>query len=102
MTAQYVDTAKNPIAFPTLSHEQLELIAGCGAATIRTYNDGEVLFSPGERDFPFYVVKSGEIAIMDRSGDVDRIIVVHRAGNFVGDVAYLTDAPSMVGAVAQG
>ena len=51
---------------------------------------------------PFYVVKSGGIAIVDESRDEDVTLVVHGPGEFSGDVSLLTDRPSVISAYARG
>ena len=64
--------------------------------------DGKALFKVGERDFKFFVVKCGEVEIIDESGDTPKTLTVHRPGEFTGDVAQLTGSPAVVGAIARG
>jgi len=61
-----------------------------------------MLFTVGERDMKFFVVKSGEVEIIDHSGDAPKRLTVHRPGQFTGDVGHLTGAPAVVSAVARG
>ena len=56
----------------------------------------------GDRDFKFFIVKSGEIQIVDHSGDAPKTVVVHRKGQFTGDVSHLTGRASVISAVARG
>src|SRR5262249_3402297 len=74
----------------------------CTAAVARTYKDGETLFAVGARNIKFFVVKSGEVEIVDYSGDEPRRLTVHRKGQFTGDVSHLTGAPAVVSAIARG
>jgi thioredoxin reductase (NADPH) len=90
------------IAFPTLDEAQIARLAGCTDAMPRTYEDGQTLFAVGERDMKFFVVKSGEVEIVDYSGDEPRRVTVHRAGQFTGDVSHLTGAKAVVSAIARG
>lgn len=90
------------IAFPTLSAEQVAAIGACGAARLRRFADGETLVDVGDRDFGFFVVVSGGIAILDESGEAPRTIVTHGPGQFSGDVSHVTGNPSIVHAVAAG
>jgi thioredoxin reductase (NADPH) len=90
------------IAFPTLNQSQITRLSGCTAAVSRTYHDGQTLFAVGERDFKFFIVKSGHIDIIDHSGDQPRVIVTHDQGQFSGDVSHLTGTSSVVSAVARG
>lgn len=90
------------VAFPTLSDEQLTEFEACSEAALETYADGEVLIEVGQRDFAFHVVKSGAVAVLDVSGDAPRVVTVHEAGAFTGDVSHLTGNPSVIRAVARG
>ena len=47
------------IAFPTLTEAQIAQLGSCTAASLVTYAAGEVLFPVGDRDFKFFVVRSG-------------------------------------------
>ena len=60
-TVDYV----HDLAFPKLSVSEVEWLAGL--ATICSFKDGELVFQAGQRGVPFYVVESGEIAIVDES-----------------------------------
>ena len=73
-------------------------------ARSRRYAPGEALFSVGEREFRFYVLKSGRIALIDRSatGDLRTLAIHEQAGEFTGDVANLAGNPARAGAVALG
>jgi thioredoxin reductase (NADPH) len=90
------------IAFPTLDETQIAELAGCTSATLKLYRDGQTLFAVGDRDFNFFIVKSGEIEIVDHSGDEPKTLTVHRKGQFTGDVSHLTGNPRVVSAIASG
>ena len=68
------------IAFPTLDETQIAGLAGCTTATPKFYRDGQTLFAVGNRDFNFFIVKSGEIEIVDHSGDAPKTLTVHQKG----------------------
>ena len=94
---------KNPTcetAFPTLTEAELACVAQMGA--LRSFRDGDVLVEIEDRDFPFYVVRSGEIVILESSTGEPREVVVHGPGQFSGDVSMLTGRPALVSAVARG
>ena len=57
------------VAFPRLDEAQMAALERCPLTTLKRYRDGEKLFEAGERDFKFFVVKSGEVEILDESGD---------------------------------
>ena len=88
------------IAFPTLDDTQIAELGDCTAATLSTYAAGDVLFHVGDRNFKFFVVRSGEIEILDPSGDRPTTIAVHGRGEFTGDVSHLNGTPAIVTAVA--
>lgn len=89
-------------AFPTLDDSQVSEFERCTKAAKKVYRDGQTLISMGDRDFKFYIVKSGEVEIVDRSGDKPKTVVIHRKGQFTGDVSHLTGRASIVSAVARG
>lgn len=90
------------VAFPTLDEAQVAALGRCAGASIKRFRDGEKLFEAGERRFKFFVVKAGEIEIVDVSGQEPRTVVVHGPGQFTGEVSQLTGSPSIVRAVARG
>jgi thioredoxin reductase (NADPH) len=90
------------IAFPTLDEAQIARLDQCAAATSRSHEEGQTLFAVGDRDFKFFVVKSGEVEIVDYSGDEPRRVTVHGKGQFTGDVVHLTGGKAVVSAVARG
>jgi thioredoxin reductase (NADPH) len=90
------------IAFPTLDDAQITRQSDCTAGLSKSYEDGQTLFAAGDRDLKFFIVKSGEIEIVDHSGDEARRITTHHKGQFTGEVSHLTGAPAVVSAVARG
>jgi thioredoxin reductase (NADPH) len=92
----------NAVAYPKLTEAQMAAFWGCSSATLKRYRDGERLFQAGDRDFGFFVVKSGRVEILDESGDVPKTLTVHEPGNFTGEIAHLTGGPPLVSAVARG
>jgi thioredoxin reductase (NADPH) len=87
-------------AFPELDESRMAALGRCSGAKLQRYPAGSVLFRVGDRDFKFFVIQSGEIEILDESGEKPKTVTVHRAGEFTGDVAHLTGRPSVVTAVA--
>jgi thioredoxin reductase (NADPH) len=90
------------IAFPTLDETQIARLSHCTAAVPLCYPDGHPLFSAGDRNIQFFVVKSGEVEIVDYSGDEPRRLTIHRPGQFTGDVTHLTGSRAVVSAIARG
>jgi len=60
-------------AFPTLHESQIEELGCCAGASLKRYQDGQTLFRVGERDFKFFVVKSGGVEIIDESDESPKI-----------------------------
>jgi thioredoxin reductase (NADPH) len=90
------------VAFPTLSDAQMAEFGRCSHAMSKWYRDGETLFAVGDRHFKFHVIKSGEVEIVDYSGDAPKTVTVHHTGAFTGDISHLTGNPSVVSAIARG
>jgi thioredoxin reductase (NADPH) len=89
------------IAFPVLTEDQITQIANCTTVEPKRFPDGETLIAVGDRDQKFFIVKSGEIEILDGSGDQPKTLVIHGKGNFTGDISHLTGMPAIVSAVAR-
>src|SRR5580692_10289465 len=90
------------IAFPVLDEAQIAQAANCTTLTPKHYRDGETLVALRDRAFKFFIVKSGEVEILDYSGDEPRTIVTHRKGEFTGDISHLTGTPAVITAIARG
>ncbi len=89
-------------AFPKLQEAQLTELAKCPHTKLRHLHDGEFLFQSGQRDYSFFIIKSGQVEIIDLSGDSPKTVVVHGPGQFTGEVAQLTGSPALVSGVARG
>jgi thioredoxin reductase (NADPH) len=89
-------------AFPTLDESQVSSLQRCTNAVVRSFRDGETLFSVGDRNMSFFIVRSGEVEIMDYSGDKPITLTVHGKGGFTGDVTHVTGLPAVVSGIARG
>src|SRR5271154_5127563 len=89
------------IAFPVLDDAQIAQAAQCTTPLPRRCQDGETLISVGDRAFKFFIVKSGEIEILDYSGDEPRVLTTHARGQFTGDISHLTGMPAIFTAIAR-
>jgi CRP-like cAMP-binding protein len=74
------------VAFPKLEQDQLDSLGRCPLTTLGRYRDGEKLIETGQRDCTFFVIKSGEVEILDESRETPRTIVVLEPGQFTGEV----------------
>jgi CRP-like cAMP-binding protein len=59
------------------------------------------LFSAGELAFKFFVLKRGEVEIMDQTLGRDQIVTIYSDREVTGDVAMPTGRPSLVSAIAR-
>ena len=89
------------VAFPKLNQGQIAELARYAGAPQRKFRAGEALFRCGDRDFKFFVIKSGEVEVLDESGDKPKTIVIHSPGSFTGDVNHLTGNPAVVSDIAR-
>ena len=89
------------VAFPKLSEEQIEQLGRYAGVTPKKFRAGETLFHVGDRDFRFFVIKSGEVEIIDETGDKPKVIAMHHPGSFTGDVNHLTGNPAVVTGIAK-
>ena len=82
------------IAFPVLSPSDLAAMKRRGHP--RTVHAGDVLFAEGDRNFCFYIVVEGAVAIVEHSTDVERLVRMHLPGEFTGDVDMLSGRAALV------
>ena len=87
-------------AFPQLTDRQLSALAKF--TTLKTFGDGEYLFKVGDSDFKFFVIKQGQVEIVERSTGKQKTVTVHEEKEFTGDISMLTGSPTPVSAVAVG
>ena len=66
----------NTSALPVLDEAQMAALGHCAGASLKHYTAGQKLIEVGQRDFKFFVVKSGEIEVVDESGEAPRTIAV--------------------------
>ena len=86
-------------AYPRLSDAQIAALAAHGRR--RSTQPGEVLFAEGDRDCDFFVVLAGRVASVEgHRTPAERVIAVHGAGRFLGELSLLTGEGSYYSAVA--
>jgi thioredoxin reductase (NADPH) len=91
----------NAIAFPKLDQEQIAKLGRYSGAPPKQVRTGDALFRAGDRDPKFFVIKSGEIELIDETGEKPKTIRVLGAGEFTGDVGHLTGSPKIVSGIAR-
>lgn len=65
------------------------------------YEPGDVLFREGDRADVMYVIQAGEIEIRRTMGDIERVLAVLPAGEFLGEMGILTGRPRSATAVVR-
>ncbi|HEV2319903.1 MAG TPA: FAD-dependent oxidoreductase [Verrucomicrobiae bacterium] len=71
------------------------------AAQCKKFHAGETLLAAGEREFRFFVIKKGAVAIVDPASEKKEPVTVLGPGQFTGDIELLAGRPSAVSAIAQ-
>lgn len=99
MVRELIDRKNNPQAFPKLSEDKISELAEF--AECKSFKDRETLVKAGEKEFDFYIVKSGEIEIIDRSSGEEKTLATLRDREFVGDLANLKGSPAVGNIVAK-
>ncbi len=96
MTTWPLPSALDPTTqmFPGLTAGQTARIRA--VSTLRRVEAGEVLFSPGDVDVPFFAFLSGRMEIIQSSLDGERLIIAHGAGTFTGELSMITGQRCMV------
>jgi thioredoxin reductase (NADPH) len=84
-------------AFPRLTEPQIEALQKQGER--RPVQPGDVLFRQGDRDYDFFVVLEGKVAVVEEQGDQERPIAVHGPGRFLGELGMLTGQAAFTTAV---
>lgn len=84
--------------FLRFNDEQIARLSRFGE--FRRYSAGEHVASVGDRGIGLRLILSGKIEISQASGGERLHIVTHERGNFMGELAQLSDRPYLVDAVA--
>ena len=69
-----------------------ELIQG---AQLKTYASGDTLFKEGDAPDGLYLLRRGSVTVSRRIGGRDVVLSYVAAGNYVGEMALLSDSPRM-------
>ena len=68
------------LAFPKFSDAQMAALSRCPLTKFKRFPDGERLLSAGDCECDLFVVKSGQVEILDESEDPPRVVHVHEPG----------------------
>jgi thioredoxin reductase (NADPH) len=81
-------------AFPTLTTDQISRIRP--GSKIRDVKKDEILFEPGDKGVPFFVLLSGKLDILQPDLVGERLIVTHGPGSFTGEMTIVSGRGSLV------
>ena len=91
--------ARRTQTFPQLDKGMMERVSAFGSETLVT--KGTVLFSRGERQTDFFLIKSGSIEILDLSGDgSSRVLALQGEREFTGELDLFNSRENLVTARA--
>lgn len=91
-------TSVDQIAFPLFDDEQMDAVCKIGDHV--SFATDEELIQQGQKDYPFYVIKSGQVRIAEKCGDQEKLITTHGPRSFTGDVDMLTGRSAVIAAIA--
>jgi thioredoxin reductase (NADPH) len=80
--------------FPALTPALIARIAQHGRA--RPVERGEVLVEAGDQVVPFFVIKSGQVEIVQPSGGTETLVTVHGPGHFTGEINMISGRRALV------
>jgi thioredoxin reductase (NADPH) len=75
-------------AYPRLSDAQVDMLAAQGER--RPTKAGDVLFREGDKEYDFFVVLAGKVAMVEDDEPGQRLIAVHGHGRFLGELSLLS------------
>ncbi len=81
------ETVERDGAFPRLDDDQRARLRGLGRG--RRVEPGEVLFAAGDESSDFFAIESGAVAIVQGLGKENRVIAVHGAHRFLGELSLI-------------
>lgn len=81
------ETVERDGAFPRLDENQRARLLELGR--LRKVEAGEVLFAAGDESSDFFVIEAGAVAIVQGLGKENRVIAVHGAHRFLGELGLL-------------
>jgi thioredoxin reductase (NADPH) len=98
MTANNDLRTQFPEANLRLDNHQLRIVEKF--ATLRSFKSGETIIEAGARDPSFYVIKSGEVEVIEYSSGEPRVIWKSYPQELLGDVSFLSGRASHLSRVA--
>jgi thioredoxin reductase (NADPH) len=85
--------------FPKLSAAQIARVAPF--CQEQSFEAGAIVWEQGDTEVPFYIVLQGELEIVHPYRGIERLVTVHEAGEFTGELALLFGRRTLVRARAR-
>ena len=76
---------------PTMREEEVDYLVG--TAVIKSYNASEALFNEGDQADGLYLIRRGSVTVSRMISGSDVVLSYVAAGNYVGEMALLSDKP---------
>jgi thioredoxin reductase (NADPH) len=90
-TPSFVDAHTQ--AFPVLTPNQIDRVRAL--SKVRPVKTGDILFSPGDTNVPFFVLLSGAMEVVQPDLAGERVIATHAAGEFTGEMTMISGHRSL-------
>ena len=81
-------------SFPVLTSGQIERVRE--VSKLRRVEVGEILFEPGDRNVPFFVLLSGAMEIVQPELEAELPFVTYNSGEFTGEMTMITGRRCLV------
>ena len=96
MSSQPIPSALNAStqAFPVLTAAQINRVRS--VSKLRHVEKGEILFQPGDRSVPFFVLLSGSMEIVQPDLKGEHPVATHSPGEFTGEMTMISGRHSLV------
>jgi len=67
----------------------------------KEYNAGEIIFSEGDSGKALYIVMSGSVKIVKKTGSDDKVLAPLGPGSYFGELALISETPRFASAVVE-
>ncbi|MEM8772538.1 MAG: FAD-dependent oxidoreductase [Pseudomonadota bacterium] len=85
---------------PELSEAEIDVVRGYGEE--KSFDDGAILWSVGQRDACYYLVLEGELEIVRQDALGEEVIVTHGRGHYGGEIVTMSGRGALVAGRAKG
>ena len=94
-----MSTIDEDVAYPTLSSQQIDQLRQFGEE--QSTQVGDILFRVGDKDYYWFVIIAGAVAIVSNADTNAEILAVRTDGQFLGEISLLTGQTAFLTARVQ-